>query len=208
MEVTRISFFLGLLLCCLSAHSQDGKGAFSSALHMALNASQIDGDGTSGYNKFGYTIGTVIAQNLQNKWQYETGIAFSERGSRYPFNPDLPRKPAFHYCYQSVDIPLFFNKTIDSRWKAGVGIRTTFLIKAQEMEGMHLNVQQDSRKTGLLVCAKAQYKVNKTLSYRVELQYSMVSVAATPAGSLFFPTGAYHNCISAGIQYSVSSKAE
>jgi len=208
MKLTRLSFFLGLLLSCFNANAQDGKGVFSSALHVALNACQIDGDGASGYNKFGYTIGTVIAQNLANKWQYETGIAISERGSRYPFNPDLPGKQAFHYRYQTVDVPLFFNKTIDSRWKAGLGFRTTYLIKARETEGIHLNVEQDSRKAGMLICANVHYKVNKSLSYRLECQYGMVSVTNSAAGSLFFPTGAYHNCISAGIQYNVSSKAE
>lgn len=193
---------------CLQSSAQDSKGAFSSALHMALNACQIDGDGASGYNKFGYTVGTVIAQNLGKKWQYETGIAFSERGSRYPFNPDLPGKPTFHYRYQTIDLPLFLNKTLDSRWVAGAGFRTTYLIRVRETEGMHLQVEQDSRKTGMLICAKVVYKSSESLLYRLEYQYGLVSVATASAGSLFFPTGAYHNCISAGIQYNLSSKSE
>lgn len=193
-----------------SAHSkaQDGKGAFSSAFHAAVNACQIDGDGASGFNKFGYTLGTVIAQNLGNGWQYETGIGLSERGSRYPFNPDLPGKASFHYRYQTVDLPVFINKTLDSRWLAGAGIRTTYLIKATETEGIHLNVEEDSRKTGMLLCAKVQFRSSKSLSYRLEYQYGLISVSSSAAGGLFFPTGAYHNSISVGIQYTISSKSE
>jgi hypothetical protein len=208
MQLIRISFFLGLLMFVFQVNAQDGKGAFSSALHGALNFCQIDGDGASGYNKFGYTVGMVIAQNLGKGWQYETGIALSERGSRYPFNPDLPGKSAFHYRYQMLDIPLFINKTIDSRWMAGAGVRTTYLIKAQETEGIHLHVQHDSRKSGMLICAKVQYRSSKSFSYRLECQYGLASVTTTTAGSLFFPTGAYHNCIAAGIQYTVSSGAK
>lgn len=197
-----------MLIFSAQSKAQDGKGAFSSALHAAVNACQIDGDGASGFNKFGYTVGTVIAQNLGNGWQYETGIGFSERGSRYPFNPDLPGKASFHYRYQTVDLPIFINKTIDSRWLAGAGIRTTYLIKAKETEGIHLNVEEDSRKTGMLMCAKLQFKSSKSLSYRLEYQYGLISVSSNAAGSLFFPTGAYHNSISVGIQYTVSSKSK
>lgn len=204
----RISFFLGLALAVCRVDAQEGKGAFSSALHAALNVCQIDGDGASGFNKFGYTLGTTIAQNLGNGWQYETGVAFSERGSRYSLNPDLPGKSAFHYRYQMLDIPLFVNKNLDSRWLAGAGVRTTYLIKGQETEGIHLHVQEDSRKTGMLICAKVQYRSSKSLSYRLEYQYGLVSVSNASAGSLFFPTGAYHNVIAAGIQYSVSSGAK
>ena len=188
--------------------AQNGKGAFSSALHVALNACQIDGDGASGYNKFGYTLGTVIAQNLGKNWQYETGIAFSERGARYPFNPDIPDKPSFHYRYQTIDLPVFLNKTINSRWVAGAGVRITYLIRAQEAEGIHLHVMQDSRKTGMLASVKLQYNRSKSLSYRLEYQYGLFSISTNAAGSLFFPIGAYHNCISAGIQYNISSEVE
>jgi hypothetical protein len=204
----RISFLIGLIGFCLQSKAQDSKGAFSSAMHAAVNVCQIDGDGTSGFNKFGYTLGSVIAQNLGKGWQYETGIAFSERGSRYPFNPDLPGKPSFHYRYQTIDLPLFLNKTIDSRWLAGVGIRTTYLLRARETEGIHLHVEEDSRKTGVLMCFKLHYKTGESLSYRLEYQYGLVSVATASAGSLFFPTGAYHNCISAGIHYTLSSKSK
>lgn len=208
MQLLRISFFLGIVFSCFQVCAQDGKGAFTSALQMSLNACQIDGDGASGYNKFGFTVGTVIAQNLGKGWQYETGIAFSERGARYPFNPDLPARPAFHYRYQMLDLPLFFNKTLDTKWLVGLGVRTTYLIKARETEGINLNVEENTRKTGMLICAKMQYKTGKAMSYRVEYQYGLASVSSSPAGGLFFPTGAYHNCISAGIQYSLSSKTE
>jgi hypothetical protein len=208
MMLLRISFFLGLMSFWVQSRAQEGKGAFSSGFHAAFNACQIDGDGASGFNKFGYTLGTVIAQNLGKGWQYETGIAFSERGSRYPFNPDMPGKPSFHYRYQQVDLPLFLNRTVDSRWLVGAGIRTTYLIKAKETEGIHLHVEEDSRKMGMLICAKLQYRSSKALSYRLEYQYGLSSVSSNAAGSLFFPTGAYHNSISVGIQYSVSSKAQ
>ncbi len=204
----KLSFLVGLMIFCEQGKAQNKKGAFSSAMHTAVNACQIDGDGASGYNKFGYTIGTVIAQNLGKGWQYETGIAFSERGSRYPFNPELPGKPSFHYRYQTIDLPLYLNKTIDSRWVAGAGVRTTYLIRARETEGIHLHVEQDSRKTGMIMCAKLQYRSSEALSYRLEYQYGLVSVSSNAAGSLFFPTGAYHNSISAGIQYTLSSKSE
>ncbi|MFN5217854.1 MAG: outer membrane beta-barrel protein [Sphingomonadales bacterium] len=208
MKVSRISFFMGIMLSCFQVCAQDEKGAFSSAMQLSLNACQIDGDGASGYNKFGYTLGTVIAQNLGKGWQYETGIAFSERGARYPFNPDLPGRPAFHYRYQTVDLPLFFNKNLDAKWLTGLGVRTTYLIKARETEGINLHVVDNSRKAGMLICAKVQYKTGKAISYRVEYQYGLVSISSSSSGSMFFPTGAYHNCISAGIQYSLSSKTE
>lgn len=187
------------------AAAQTEKGRFFYRTHAAVNFCQIDGDGASGFNKFGYTIGTWVGQGLGNDWTYESGFALSSRGSRRPFNPDEPAAGNFHFHYSMIDIPLFVVKKM-GKYSFGPGLRTTWLLNATDKENTYLNLRDDMRSSGLLGCAMLGYTPGVKLTFRVEYQYSLASIRikAAPTNPLF-PTGVYHNVISAGITYNFSN---
>ena len=201
----RIAMFFWIFTGFVNSQAQDAPGAFFSGFQAAVNFCQIDGDAASGFNKFGYTVGTSVGQSLGKGWSYETGISLSERGSRRPFDPDLPATAAFHYQFRTVDIPVFLGKSVNQKLSVGAGFRTTLLISARETEQIHLHLKEDVRKTGLLACAKVGYVLDKHWQLQAEYQYGLVSIMKQGGGSLWFPTGAYHHCISAGCLFVLSS---
>jgi hypothetical protein len=189
--------------------AQDEKGKFFTAFQMSANFCQIDGDNASGYNKFGYTVNTWVGQNLGHGWTYECGVGLSNRGSRRPFNPDDPGSGAFHYNINSLDIPVFAMKKVGQQFRAGAGLRTTWLLNAKDKEGSYLNLQDDLNKSGMLGCLALEYSRGGKSSIRFEAQYSISDIRKKGIGQPANPiwrTGAYYNIISLGLNYRLSDK--
>jgi hypothetical protein len=198
----------GCLLFFNFLNAQVEKGKFFTAFQLSVNFSQIDGDNSSGYNKFGYTLNTWVGQGLGKNWTYECGVGLSNRGSRRAFNPDDPGSGAFHYNINCLDIPVFAMKQMGD-FRAGAGIRTTWLLNAKDMEGSYLNLQDDLNKTGMLGCLAVEYSKWGRATIRLEAQYSAADIRKKGIGQPGNPiwrSGAYYNIISVGINYRLSDK--
>lgn len=202
---------LGLCSCILFFNflsAQVEKGKFFTAFQLSANFSQIDGDNASGYNKFGYTLNTWVGQGLGKNWTYECGVGLSNRGSRRAFNPDEPGNLAFHYNVNCLDIPVFAMKNLGD-FRAGAGLRTTWMLNAEDKEGSYQNLQSDLNKTGMLGCLAAEYSKGGKTSVRLELQYSIGDIRKKGIGqpvNVVWRTGAYYNIVSLGVNYRLSDK--
>jgi hypothetical protein len=202
-----LSIFIALLFC-QQLKGQAKKGEFSYAVQPAVNFCQIDGDGDGGFRKFGYSLGVWIGRGMGKNWNSETGFAFSTRGSRRAFDPENPGNAQFNYHYSMIDIPFFMVKYAGS-FHFGPGIRTTFLLSAEDKEGFYNDLKSDMRGTGLLGCVMLGYKWKQKSLFRLEYQYSLQSIRkGNTAGNLFFPTGVYHHVVSLGYCLQFSSANE
>lgn len=95
------------LLCGCAADLTAQEGRFGMGLVLGLNASQIDGDNSFGYNKMGLTGGLKGRVFLRNPLELQTGILYSRQGSRSVF---LSRNPwDLHIDLHYVQIPLEFH---------------------------------------------------------------------------------------------------
>lgn len=202
-----------LFLCGFWLHGtcQVKKGDFFGYLGLRANFCQIDGDGASGYNKFGfsggYTVGQVIAVKNHDRWAYLTGIEFSIRGSRRPFNPDVPGDQSFHFVYQMLDIPVMLSKSFSAKYEISAGVKTTYLIAAKDNDNFILDLKSTMRDVNMLGCLSVAYTVKPGTSLVLEGQYSLNSIRRNDNRSrLFFPTGVYHNVISLGGRIQISGK--
>lgn len=203
-----LCLMLSLFAFAQVVRGQQERGQFFYRLQASANFCQIDGDEASGFNKFGYTIGTWIGQQLGHGWTYETGFAFSNRGSRRAFNPDNPGALAIHYNFSMIDIPVFLVKKYRDEWSFGPGLRTTWLLNASDRENNYLNLRDDMRSSGLLGCLMATWHPNPKSAIRLEYQYSLASIRKPVQQNPFnplLPTGVYHNVISLGMVYSFSN---
>lgn len=181
------------------------KGRFFSFTHLALNFCQIDGDHASGYNKTGYSAGYMVGQSLGSGLVYETGIGYSIRGSRRPFNPDDPGSASFNLEYSMLDIPVYLMK-YQGNYAFGGGLITTLTLSAKDKDQYILHLDTDTKKVNMLGCAQLGYFFNKNIRALLQYQYSLNSLRiSNNSNNPFFRTGVYHNVISLGINYLLQS---
>lgn len=199
---------IGLLMSAfysMSVNAQAPKGEFLYAMQPSVNFCQIDGDEAGGFNKFGYSLGVWIGRGMGKSWNTETGFAYSVRGSRRAFDPENPGNAQFNYHYTMIDIPFFLLKYKDD-FHFGPGLRTTFLLSAEDKEGFYNNLNDEMRKTSMLGCLMLGYRYKQKSLFRLEYQYSLQTIRqGNRVGNLFFPAGVYHHVISLGYCLQFSS---
>lgn len=73
-----------LILITISCFLQKttAQATFKGGLSLGMNASQINGDKSAGYNKFGLQGGVQVSIETSEKKYWTTGISYSQRGSR------------------------------------------------------------------------------------------------------------------------------
>lgn len=106
----RIIFLLILLLGLNFSLQGQRVGA---GLSLGFNAAQIDGDGVGGYKKMGLMFGGYAFYDFSEKFSFEPGIQYSQKGSREVEVGLLHLR--FHY----IEVPLMFNYNIHPRRTPG-----------------------------------------------------------------------------------------
>ena len=186
-------------------HAQYNKQQFYSSFHLGANFCQIDGDGASGFNKFGFSAGYLVGQGLgeaaHGGWSYLTGAEISVRGSRRAFDALNPGAQSFHFVYQMIDIPIYLVRYYE-KWTFGGGIKTTYLLKAEDKDNFVLNLQVDMRQINVLGGLFLEYMFANNKRAVLESQYSINSIRNS-GSNVLFPTGVYHNVISVGVRLGV-----
>ena len=105
MRGLRIFLFIFLIIgICKTSEAQ----RFKAGVVFGFNASQIDGDKTAGFNKFGLNGGLRAVTILGQKSQLSYELLFSQRGSRSGLvagNVNDPQKIQLDY----IEVPVAFN---------------------------------------------------------------------------------------------------
>jgi hypothetical protein len=81
---------------------------FSMAVSGGLNFSQIDGDGSRGFNKVGIQAGITGIARINNYIDMETGIHYSQRGSFSAFGNSSSADSRIHLNYIHVPVQVHF----------------------------------------------------------------------------------------------------
>ena len=141
-----IIFLLVLVPICVQAQGDltDGKtignnqdARFRLTLLAGCNASQIDGDESAGFNKFGFNAGGQVNILLDRtdwvgRFQPSVGIGFTQIGSRSVSNDNLILPFRFTTTY--AQIPIMINY-IDQRWVFSAGLAYGRLVNLKYSEG-------------------------------------------------------------------------
>ncbi len=115
-----ILLFLGLFF---SASAQ----AFRSQLVLGINASQIDGDELAGYNKPGLLAGALVGYPVSDLVTLQSGLIYSEKGSRYGENDPFPLIWRLNYLEIPVQVRI---QTFENIYFSG-GLSVNYLITAK-----------------------------------------------------------------------------
>jgi hypothetical protein len=87
MIIMRYSFFLVILLI-LSYHTAFTQ-KFKGGMQAGFTASQIAGDGISGFNKAGFQVGFFASYPLRSTFSLQMELAFIQKGSAQAENPEI-----------------------------------------------------------------------------------------------------------------------
>ena len=97
-----------LILVTISCFLQKttAQATFKGGLSLGMNASQINGDRSAGFNKFGLQGGIQISVETSETRYWTTGISYSGRGSRATQNEAFE---VWRIKLPYIEIPLLYN---------------------------------------------------------------------------------------------------
>ncbi len=104
---------------------------FNGGILLGLNASQIDGDMLSGYNKAGPVGGVYVHTQLNRNWQAQMEIKYCPKGSATPKDAAQLRKARLLY----IEIPVLLSYEIIRDLKIQGGVGFGYLFSAMQTEG-------------------------------------------------------------------------
>ncbi len=104
---------------------------FSGALYTGISASQIHGDGVSGFDKFGLTAGPLL-EISRGDVAWEWGLLYTQKGSRKVPNPKAGDYSTWRYRFTYLDVPVVRKWQPESWWWFGIGIQPSLLLNAEE----------------------------------------------------------------------------
>ncbi len=210
MSKIKIILFFLFLIFSKKIFSQD----FEMGLTGGIVFSQVDGDLSAGYEKFGFQGGLVLTDNFKNNLGFETQLKYIQKGSRNVHTNQ------FGYIYyvirlQYIEMPVIFSyplkKISDKKYLKNIsfsaGLTLGYLIKAIEDKDGYgfLPANPDFNKYELGYVAGFKYKINKKIYTNALFGYSIFRVRKKPCGIApwyYFTTcGQYNNSVQISLIY-------
>lgn len=152
---------------------------FDAHIELGFNASQVDGDLYSGYNKLGIHGGLGIAYRMDDSWSVESGIFYDALGSQKELQigssaPEEQQKIKLNY----ISLPLYAkyrpnNLALDF----AMGVQFSYLMESKIQDRTDDALLQFFNKSDIAVNLRARYHFNDNWS---------ISVKASEAISLIF----------------------
>ena len=198
LQGMRLSNYLLLYILTTSVVTK-AQNAFKGALEVKLLTSQIDGDQSGGYNKFGGTISLNVIYQTKGL-NYVLKMGASERGSRrnIALEPGVP----MHLRFRTADLGLGINKYFDKKWSAGATIICALHISIKDTENYisEAVLKQDTKSLLLLGSLNIGYKLKEKINIVAFGEYSISSIFKNATNNIRYRNGSYFNVLGLGIQ--------
>ena len=119
-----------LIFTGMAAYSQ----AFEGGVLAGLNASQVDGDGYSGYKKPGIVVGGYVLTNLSPTVFSGMEIKFAQKGSRKNPNPKTGDQTIYKMRLNYIDLPLYLGVHTSEKTSILAGLSAGYLISGADYD--------------------------------------------------------------------------
>lgn len=195
---TRIAFLI--LFIVAGTCAADGQD-FKANLLIGLNASQVDGDNLSGYNKAGLRAGAEISYPLNDNQALGSGLIYSQRGSSS--SSDSPGFLRIRINY--IEIPLHYIYAT-SKWEARAGLVAGTLLNARTDNGTGFtNSRNLYRNLDLSYELSAGYRVNGRIVLTISHLQSIPGFARNTSDlpGFFLQNTLRHRFFSLGVRYAL-----
>lgn len=172
---------------------------FSAGLQTGLSASQVSGDGLSGFDKFGLSAGPFVRAEWSETSSMKVEILYINKGSRKNANPKTNDFRTYVLSLNYVEVPILFNYSYEDklRGEAGIGIGT-LISSSQRDNDLEIGFSRPFKSTEFSLIFGVNYKFNENLFFNARYSNSIIPVRNAPTtGSTFsfYEAGQYNSLL-------------
>jgi len=199
-HICLILFLLGIT----SMHSYSQ--GFEGGVLAGLNASQVDGDTYSGYNKPGIVAGGFVQTNLSRMIFTGMELKFTQKGSRK--NPDpkaIDYQPSYLMRLSYAEIPLYLGVRTSEKISVLAGLSAGYLIRGTEYydnEKLDEPVKHPFNVIDVQGFLGFRFKLSNRLFIDLRGAYSLLPIRAKPGNStIYWDDSQFSNLLATTILY-------
>lgn len=196
-------YILTLLIVFTASHIY--AQSFEGGVLGGLNASQVDGDSYSGYNKPGIVAGAYVLTNLSRTVFSGMEIKFAQKGSRK--NPRFKTGDQVKYIMRLnyIDLPVYLGARTSERMSILGGVSAGYLFSATEYENYGEFQEEDKHPfndfdiQGFL---GFRYRLTDRLSVDLRGAYSLLPIREQPGEvTIYWLDSQFSNLLSTTLLY-------
>lgn len=198
-------FFLLIILLVvgeMAAYSQ----AFEGGVLAGLNASQVDGDGYSGYHKPGMVAGAYVLTHLSRTVFSGMEIRFAQKGSRKNPNPKTGDQTVYKMRLNYIDLPVYLGVHTSQKSSILAGLSAGYLMSGADYDNYDKVIPPPGQPTfnnfdfqGFL---GFRFQMTDRLSVDLRGAYSLLPIRDKPGEVLsYWLKGQFNNLLSTTLLY-------
>jgi Outer membrane protein beta-barrel domain len=196
--MAKINFFIGFLLIiifCFSTnlafaqYEEDNEiRTFFGGIMLGVNASQVSGDGITGFHKLGLNVGAMTYIKLSNNIALSMEMLYNEKGSNYWKGVDavlLNTQGKLYNKYRITlpyaEIPVLLNIFDQRKSNAGLGISYGQLFNNSEvLDSVDISKAFPMNKSDINLIINGSLMLNAHWGINLRYNYSMLNIRKTP----------------------------
>ncbi|HEY4786407.1 MAG TPA: porin family protein [Bacteroidales bacterium] len=173
---------------------------------LGFNASQVDGDTYSGYNRFGLMGGTYVYTHLTDVLDIQMEIKYMSKGARKLTTEQDPTQYKSNLNYIEIPVLLRYNTKQKIGIEAGLGFGYLFSYSEEDENGiLPSRATTKFKPFELSSLIGMNYQFAKKFSVNLRYSYSILSIVNRPTVNYtyFRHSGVFNNLFSLGLYYTL-----
>lgn len=158
--------------------AQNGSpSTFNLDIHAGITASQVQGDGLSGFNKLGFMGGLGITTSFSDKWDGGFELNLIQKGSIKRPDAEASDYTKYSMLLNYIQIPVYAKYKVNSKLGFLAGPAVGFLIssKEEDMDG-EITGTPDFEKLEIALILGAEYSFSEKWSSQIRLEQSLFPI--------------------------------
>lgn len=212
MKVSIYNVLVLLLFLNCTLLAQESPRYFKPVIFAGLCASEVDGDLYGGLNKAGVFAGFGISRKFHEKWIFDLGLSYIQKGSRKNINPKENDYTYYILRLNYIEAPLLFKYEI-KKFKILAGINAAYLIRSYEESHVGI-ITYPFKKYDVCLTAGMEFNIVGGLSTVIRYNYSVTPVRDYLVNTVYNPgifvrwakPGLYNNYVVLSLNYAFNLK--
>lgn len=197
---------LFVLALSFSVIGQNTSSTFSIDIHGGLTASQVQGDGLSGFDKLGVIAGLGVSTSINNNWDALLELNFLQKGSVKRPDAEIGDYTEYKMSLSYAQIPVMIKYHLSHKFNfsAGPAFGKLLSSKEQDRDG-EIQSQIDFEEWEISAGLGAGYSFSERFAINVRLDSSLFPIRQKPAGNYNNLRGKqYNSSLILFISYSIN----
>lgn len=188
--------YLALSFISLEGTAQDEEGFFNVGMQLGVTGSQVDGDGLSGFNKFGLIGGFFVNTELNEDFLLSMELNFIQKGSRKNVDAENNDYTFYKMSLNYAQVPLILTYHVSENLSFHAGPAIGFLLSDKEeyFDGIISN-NPPFNKLEIGGVAGVQYKISEHLSGQIRADRSLLPIREKKNDTVYQLEGRQYNSV-------------